>query len=201
MKPQLKALGAAAAIVIAGGLLAAAAAPNAPAKYTADGKLEFPKDYRTWVYLSSGIDMAYGPNGPAANVHVFDNVFVDRRSYEGFVKTGRWPEGSTFVLEIRRAAGEVSINKRGSFQTDRAAVEAHVKDKRFKSGWGFFSFRAEEAGTAFAQDSVCNDCHEKHGATDTTFVQFYPTLLPIARDKKTLTEAYLESVAPKVAVK
>jgi hypothetical protein len=30
---------------------------------------------------------------------------------------------------------------------------------------------------------------------DTTFVQFYPTLLPIAQEKKTLSEAYLKDEA------
>ena len=174
---------------------------KAVAQYAADGKMLFPKDYRTWVFLSAGIDMSYGPNAPAATVHVFDNVFVDRAAYAAFEKTGRWPEGAVFVLEIRRAVSEGSINKRGQFQTERAAVEVHVKDKRYKSGWAFFNFRGEEPGAPLPQDSQCNQCHEQHGATDTTFVQFYPTLLPIAREKKTLTEAYLASEEPKVAVK
>jgi hypothetical protein len=36
----------------------------------------------------------------------------------------------------------------------------------------------------------CYSCHEQHGAVDTTFVQFYPTLLPIATQKGTLSAAY-----------
>jgi hypothetical protein len=31
---------------------------------------------------------------------------------------------------------------------------------------------------------------------DTTFVQFYPTLLPLAREKKTLSEGYLKDGGP-----
>jgi hypothetical protein len=34
-------------------------------------------------------------------------------------------------------------------------------------------------------------CHEQHGAVDTTFVQFYPTLMPKAQEMKTLAAAYL----------
>jgi len=36
----------------------------------------------------------------------------------------------------------------------------------------------------------CYSCHAAHGAVDTTFVQFYPTLLPIATAKETLSAAY-----------
>jgi len=36
------------------------ASANMP-EYTADGQLKFPANYREWVYLSSGIDMSYGP--------------------------------------------------------------------------------------------------------------------------------------------
>jgi len=31
---------------------------------------------------------------------------------------------------------------------------------------------------------------------DTTFVQFYPTLLPIARSKGTLSDSYVKESAP-----
>jgi hypothetical protein len=38
----------------------------------------------------------------------------------------------------------------------------------------------------------CYSCHADHGAVDTTFVQFYPTLLPIARSKGSLSAGYLK---------
>ena len=191
--------GAALAVSLAGAAISQAGSPKSAAVFLPDGKMAFPKDYRTWVYLSSGMDMAYGENAGPANAHLFDNVFVDRAAYGHFEKTGRWPEGAVFVLEIRGAVAEGSINKRGHFQTNRLATEVHVKDKRFKSGWAFFNFRGEAPGTELAQTSECNVCHEKHGASDTTFLQFYPTLLPIARAKGTLDAAYL--TAEKGAVK
>jgi len=168
-----------------------AQAPKPAATFTADGKLEFPKDYRTWIYLSSGLDMTYGPNAPMAGHHMFDNVFVDRAAHDAFQQTGRWPEGSIFVLEIRGGQGEGSINRHGLFQTNLMATEVHVKDKRYPSGWAFFGFNGQAPAQALPQTSQCNQCHEQHAAVDTTFVQFYPTLLPIAKEKKTLSEAYL----------
>jgi hypothetical protein len=42
---------------------------------------------------------------------------------------------------------------------------------------------------------VCYSCHEQHAAVDTTFVQFYPTLLEIAKKKGTLAPGYLKEEA------
>jgi hypothetical protein len=190
------------AVSLTGVMASQAEAPKTAARYTKEGKLEYPADYRTWIYLSSGMDMAYSEQAltAAAGRHVFDNVFVDRAAYAAFEKTGKWPDGTVFMLEIRRGATQGSINKAGQFQGDRLAFEAHVKDsKRFKSGWAFFGFRGEAPGTELPQTSDCNVCHQDHGAVDTTFVQFYPTLLPIAKGKGTLTAKYLE--AEKLAVK
>jgi len=45
--------------------------------------------------------------------------------------------------------------------------------------------------------AACYTCHAAHGAVETTFVQFYPTLLPIAKNKGTLSASYLkENAAP-----
>jgi hypothetical protein len=43
----------------------------------------------------------------------------------------------------------------------------------------------------------CYSCHAAHGAVDTTFVQFYPTLLPIAKSKGTLSAGYQKESAQK----
>lgn len=177
-------------IIIATMALATAATAGPAAVFTPDGRLEVPKDYRTWVYLSTGMDMSYTEG--VTLMHMFDNVFVDPAAYAAFQKSGTWPDGTVFVLEARGAAQKGSINKRGSFQTGVMAMEAHVKDTaRFKSGWAFFPISGEAPAKALPQDSGCNACHEAHAAVDTTFVQFYPTLLPIATAKGKLSAAYL----------
>ena len=40
------------------------------------------------------------------------------------------------------------------------------------------------------KSAACFVCHTANGAVDKSFVQFYPTLLPIARAKRTLNAAY-----------
>ena len=187
--------------------LAAASRAEAPAsspRYTADGKMEFPKDYRTWVYLSSGMDMAY-VEGAAPTNHIFDSVFVNRQAYDAFQRTGHWPDKTVFVLEVRKAANRGSINKRGLFQTEKLGAEVHVRDEaRFKDsgGWAFFGFGGGEGPAAkIPTGAGCVSCHEAHGAVDTTFVQFYPTLTAVAQEKKTMSAAYLKEEAETAAVK
>lgn len=177
-----------------------AEAPPAAPRFTADGKMEFPKDYRSWIYLSTGVDMAYTEvTGMDANTHIFDSVFVNREAYDAYQKTGHWPDKTVMVLEVRKGAGKGSINKRGQFQTAKLAAEVHVRDEtRFHDtgGWAFFGFGGSEQPAAkLPAGAGCISCHEAHAAVDTTFVQFYPTLLPIAEGKKTLSAAYLKDEA------
>ena len=163
-------------------------ASDAP-QYTSEGRLRFPQNYREWVYLSSGLGMTYGPIGSG---HVmFDNVFVNPSAYRTFLDTGHWPDHTILVLEAREAQSKGSINRGGNFQGDVMAVEAHVKDeKRFPRQWAFFGFRGNAAISEppAAENSSCYTCHEPNGAVDTTFVQFYPTLIPVARAKGTFKQ-------------
>jgi hypothetical protein len=161
--------------------------------FTRDGLLHFPAGYRNWVYLTSGFDMSYNPGMQMGDQHTFDNVFVNPEAYRVFQATGTWPDKTAFVLEERSARGKGSINKTGNFQGDVAGVEMHVKDEaRFPGKWAFFSFNGDKPAAMIPPAASCYSCHSEHGAVDTTFVQFYPTLLPIATSKRTLSPAYLK---------
>lgn len=159
--------------------------------YESDGRLRYPARYREWIYLSSGIDMAYSK--VALSMHsTFDNVFVEPTAYREFLRSGTWPDGTLLVLESRAASGKGSINQRGKYQSgEPLGVEVHVRDsKRFKGDWAFFSFESAKPATLIPMTEDCYSCHQEHGAVDTTFVQFYPTLLPVATLKRTLSPAY-----------
>jgi hypothetical protein len=173
-------------------------------KYLRGGtSLVRPTDYREWIFLSSGLDMAYPPPGAAPQSqlpprHSFTNVFVNPSSYRSFVQTGKWADGTIFVLEARGADGVSKYfpaNQTGQFQTTFAGLEANVKDSRFPDGWAFFGFngtaRSAEplSGDALARGQ-CVECHTKETAVERTFVQFYPTLLPIARQKGTVKPGF-----------
>jgi hypothetical protein len=174
---------------------AQAAAEPAPA-YAANGDLLPVGNYREWIYLTSGVDMSYSPK--PADMTMFDNVFVNPDAYRNFLTTGTWPDKTILVLEVREAKSKGSINQHGQFQgTQLMGFEVHVKDEtRFPGKWAFFDFDSpEKRGTLIPQGAPCYSCHAAHGAVDTTFVQFYPTLLPIAEAKKTLSAAYLKDEA------
>jgi hypothetical protein len=137
--------------------------------------------------------MSYNPGAKAGSRHVFDNVFVNPEAYTRFLETGTWPDKTVLVLEIRSAEGRGSINRGGSYQgADRVGIEIHVKDSaRFPGKWAFFDFSGGNTAKIIPQSAECYSCHAAHGGVDTTFVQFYPTLLPVAKSKGTLSAAYL----------
>jgi len=166
--------------------------------YTADGRLMFPANYREWIYLSSGVDMSYSPQNGMGH-SMFDNVFVNPEAYKTFLATGTWPDKTMLVLEARMAGSNASINKSGHFQTGEImGREVHIKDEaRFPGKWAFFGFDEGQSAKQIPTTASCYSCHEQHGAVDTTFVQFYPTLLDIAKAKGTLSANYVKEEATK----
>jgi hypothetical protein len=178
-------------MAVAGVLLvgAAGATTDEALRFTGKGEMIFPEHYREWVWLTSGLGMSYTSTTVNANPN-FDNVFVSPQAYRSYTATGTWPNGSVFVLEIRGSRGQGSINLAGRYQGDLEDVEAHVKKP--DGTWAFYSFGNEtKPAPILSRQATCYSCHEQHGAVDTTFVQFYPTLLKVAREKKTLNEKAL----------
>jgi hypothetical protein len=177
--------------------LAVAAADDAgPARFDDKGRLLFPADYREWVFLSSGHGMSYGPAAQAGGDPPFDNVFVDRAAHAEFLKTGQWRDGAMFVLEIRGQRTHGSINKNGAFQGGAPlGIEVHLKDKKLEGGWGFYSVEPGKAAAKIPTSASCYSCHQQNAAVDTTFVQFYPTLLPVAEKAGVFSPSYLQAEA------
>jgi hypothetical protein len=170
-------------------LQAAQTLPDDP-RYTSDGQLIRPENYREWIYLSSGLGMTYGVVESAANAlqsQRFTNVFVTPQAYKRFLQTGAWPDKTVFIMEVRASTSKGSINKGGRYQEELVGLEAHVKDQaRFSTGWEFFGFGTGQTARPLGAKSNCQTCHSGNGAVDTTFVQFYPTLIPVAQSKGTL---------------
>jgi hypothetical protein len=161
-------------------------------EFTADGKLVRPANYRKWVFLSSGYGMSYSQEASSNSDHLmFTNVFVPPADYDYFLQHGSWPEKTMFVLEIYGSQSKGSINQRGHFQTEFMGLDVEVKDaSRFADKWGYFGFDANEASSAAVAPGKndCWKCHEQNAAVEHTFVQFYPALLKIAKEKKTIKE-------------
>jgi hypothetical protein len=164
--------------------------------YSQNGELIRPLDYREWVYVTSGLGMTYGPSQAVSGHVMFDNVFVTTDAYRAFLRSGTWPDRTMFVLEIRDAETNVSINNGGRTQGAVRALEASVKDRqRFPGGgWAYFSFDGPQGLASSAaplpRTATCYACHETNTAVDNTFVQFYPTLFEVARRLGTIKPTY-----------
>ena len=174
-------------------LLAAAREDNSPKpQYDAKGNLLRPADYRDWEFLSAGYGMNYSP-APGSQ-EKFTNVFVQRWAYAEFLKGGKWPEKSMFVIDERDAESKGSINKEGHFQTDLKGLLVEVKDStRNPDKWAYYGFEQNTlTAQAMPKGNDCWSCHDQHAAVEHTFVQFYPTLKPVAKDFGTYNEARKE---------
>jgi hypothetical protein len=142
-----------------------------------------PPTNRQWIYLTTGFDMSYNPTLRMGH-HMFDNVFVNPEAWRAFPAGGHVAGGHDAGARGRGARDKGSINRQGQFQDAGVmALEVHVKDSaRFRGGWAFFVFGDDASRTAamIQEKADCYACHQLHAAVDTTFVQFYPTLLPLA---------------------
>jgi hypothetical protein len=156
--------------------------------YDAEGNLVRPAGYRDWEFLSAGYGMNYSP-APGSH-EMFTNVFVQHWAYEDFIKSGKWPEQSMFIIDVRDAESKGSINKTGHFQTDLMALEVEVKDStRNPDKWAYYSFKPDaKTAEAMPKGNDCWSCHEQHATVEHTFVQFYPTLKPVATTFGTFNE-------------
>src|SRR5437763_1470655 len=163
-------------------------------RFSSANELIRPADFREWIFVTSGLGMTYNEAvaGTPARAPNFTNVYVNPSSYRSFIKSGQWPEKTIFVLEIRASQSEGSINKAGNFQSELVAIEASVKDSsRYPGKWAYFNFGGRGAAMKDKVDALpasasCYACHSNNAAVDNTFVQFYPTLLEVARAKNTL---------------
>jgi hypothetical protein len=169
------------AVVVCAVVLGAAPAtsPDKP-QYTADNQLVRPTDYRNWVFLSSGLGMSY--SAAAGGHDMFTNVFVPQAAYQEFVKSGHWPDQTIFVVEERGADSKASINQHGHYQTtELMGIGVEVKDStHFPEKWAYFNFDDTAKSAAANPKEGCYACHDAHAAVEHSFVQFYPTLKPVA---------------------
>ena len=162
---------------------------SAKPQYDEKGNLVRPADYREWMFLSAGYGMNYSPE-PGSH-EMFTNVFVQRWAYDEFLKSGKWPEQSMFVIDERDAESKGSINKRGHYQTDLMGLAVEVKDSaRNPDKWAYYGFGDnDKTAGAMPHGNPCWSCHDGHAAVEHTFVQFYPTLKPVAKKFGTYNEA------------
>ena len=147
-----------------------------------------PSDYREWVFVSSGLRLSNNPS-PAEGA-TFTNVFVTPSAYHQFLATGTWPDKTVLVQESRSSSNQGSLNKASQYQADLVGISVKVKDAaRYPDQWAYFSFDASAQTAKAKPKAACWQCHHDQGAVDSTYVQFYPTLKPVAQKFGTMHES------------
>jgi hypothetical protein len=127
-----------------------------------------PKGYRDWVFVGNGSHHAGG------SAKASGNVYIDPAAYRQYTKSGKFPEGTTMVMELKNSES----HKAG-------ALLVSVKDSgRFAGGWGFFDFSGPSARSTPSVEAVsgCRSCHEQRAKTDHVFTQYYPALRSAGRE-------------------
>ena len=133
--------------------------------FTPDGKLMRPADYRSWIHLGTSLGLQYSSGTGSSRPPSFENVYVNPIGWREYAKTGKWPEGTMFFLEVRAAVTKGSFAVGGQYQGDIVATELEVKDsKRFPDGWAWFDL-PKGAGTAtqLEKQAGCFACHTANG--------------------------------------
>ncbi len=147
-----------------------------------------PGDYRDWVFVGSNLGLGYATNprppqlaGQTGRPEMFHNLYINPSAYREYNRTGKFPEGTTMILEFATKVEKNEAGLQGLYQGEILGMEASVKDsKRFNGGWGYYGF-TDNTGKPLAKaqpfpESACWSCHHQKAATDHVFTQFYPVL-------------------------
>lgn len=164
------------------------------AKFTNDGQVTIPQNWRQWVYVGTPLT-PNALNGGKAPFPEFHNVYIEPSAFGHWQKTGEFANGTQIVKELvlirKKDADEMNedgstgeVSGVGYFQGEFQGLELTVKDTvryaKEPGGWAYFSFGHKsppyaQTAKAFPTDS-CNACHEGAAADDFVFTQFYPVL-------------------------
>ncbi len=147
----------------------------------AQGAITLPKDFRRWVHL--GTFVVTDEKAPGYGVH---DVYTQPRSVEAYKKTGKFPDGTVLVKEIRKVKSGAMTTGFANWAGEVLVWFVMVKDSRGRfpknpiwgDGWGWALYKAEDPKKNLATDYKrdCLGCHIPAKDTDWVYVQGYPTL-------------------------
>lgn len=153
------------------------------AAFSKDGELLRPTGYRKWVFVGAPVT-PHDMNGGKAAFPEFHNVYIDPDSYDEYLKTGKYRDGTVIVKELVSVGGKEASSGKGYFQGEFIGLEALVKSAKYArdepGNWAFFSFTAAKDKPAIKSakplpTASCNSCHA--GAKeDYVFSEYYPVL-------------------------
>lgn len=147
-----------------------------------EGGIHFPGDFRAeMVHLGSW----FVPEGAASGFH---DVYTDKATVTEFRNSGKFPDGSVLVKELRAShAGSYTTGAGVRFATNEIKQWfVMIKDERGRfpdnplwgDGWGWALFQTDDKQKNVATDYKvdCLGCHIPAKAKDWVYTEAYPTL-------------------------
>ncbi len=147
----------------------------------AKGDITLPEGYReNWSHLGSWTVQ----EGEAKGIH---DVYTERESVRAYLETGKWPDATTLVKEIRSL--ESGAKTTGVAQWAGKTIQWFVmvkdsqnrfpKNELWGDGWGWALFKPDNTKKQLAKSyqADCMACHVPAAATDRVFIEGYPTLI------------------------
>lgn len=147
-----------------------------------DGSIKLPEGFRkNWSHLGSWIVSDAGAPG-----HGFHDVYTQPEAVQAFRETGKFPDGTVLVKEIRKIESGAQTTGMAQWAGDTNVWFVMVKDSRnrfannvhWQKGWGWALFEAanpkQNVSKGFGE--TCMACHTPVAQTDWVFTNGYPTL-------------------------
>jgi len=147
-----------------------------------EGNISFPDDFRTsMVHLGSW----FVPEGDASGFH---DVYTEKHSVEVFRETGKFPDGTTLVKELRASdVGNYTTGQGVQYSTQvikqwfvmvKDTEHRFPESKLWGDGWGWALFKPTDVDTNAAVDykADCLGCHVPVKNNDWIYTEAYPIL-------------------------
>ncbi|MBX9606645.1 MAG: cytochrome P460 family protein [Gammaproteobacteria bacterium] len=153
----------------------------------AQGRISLPQDFRLhWSHLGSWVVA-----DTAAPGHGFHDVYTQAPAVEAYRQTGKFPDGTVLVKEIRKIDTAAMTTGQAQWAAQPAVWFVMVKNDKgrfshnthWDKGWGWALFEAKAPALDIAKSfaETCQGCHTPAQHTDWVFVQGYPTLRDTAQ--------------------
>ncbi|MEN8374000.1 MAG: cytochrome P460 family protein [Gemmatimonadota bacterium] len=162
--------------------------------YDGEGNLNLPHDLYEWILVGSSIGLGYNEDAPQTAAGeapgFFHNVLMEPSSYSHYAETGDFKEGTMLALMMYEPGVQAAPRENGFYEERFVAMEIAVKDaERFEDGWGYTNFVIEDevpsaTGEAMPPGNGCFECHAEHAGNDNVFVQFYPAIRRLDRERE-----------------
>ncbi len=147
------------------------------------GAITLPSGYREkWSHIGSWVV----PDEKAPG-HGFHDVYTQLGTVEAYKKTGKFPDGTVLVKEIRTIkSGPMTTGPKVEWAGDNSVWFVMIKDEKGRfpdnpnwgDGWGWALYRADAPSKNVSTDykKDCIGCHAPANLTDWVYIQGYPEL-------------------------